>query len=113
MDCYLLIFILIIFTILLLFLGAVGYHHIFGTDAVDSFYGAALTMSGLSQEIPPKTAQEKLFVAVFALFSIGLYLVVIAAIIAVVLEPLISETLAQSRAEITPSSLVSIETSAK
>ena len=81
--------IVIIIAIILIFLGAAGYHYILGKDMDDAFYLSALTMSSLSLETKPKNTNEKIFVAIYTLVSIGFYLILIAAIIACFLEPII------------------------
>ncbi len=81
--------ILLIVAIVLIFIGALGYHHVSGSNWVDSFYASALTMAGLSLEVKPKTNNEKIFIAVFTLISVGFYLIFIAAVLASLLEPII------------------------
>ncbi len=85
--------IVIIFSIILLIIGAWGYRFILNRDWVDSFYLSALTMSGLSLEAKPEGRDQKIFVAVFTLLSVGLYLILIATIIACFLEPVFSNHL--------------------
>nr|QBK90920.1 MAG: uncharacterized protein LCPAC201_02210 [Pithovirus LCPAC201] len=83
------VIIVVIISIFLIFLGAAGYHYILGKDMDDAFYLSVLTMSGLSLETKPKNTNEKIFVAVYTLISIGFYLILIAAIIACFLEPIV------------------------
>jgi len=89
MNCYQLIVVLIVIFILILFIGAAGYHKLFDLNLVDSFYTAASTMTGLSQEVLPETNDQKIFIATYALLSIAFYLILVAAIIAIILEPII------------------------
>ncbi len=85
------VLIVIIFVIIiLLVIGAWGYHFILKEDWVDSFYLSALTMSSLSLEAKPKSRDQKIFIAIFTLLSIGVYLILIATIIACFLEPIFS-----------------------
>ncbi len=83
------VMIVIIISVILIFIGAAGYRYILGKEWDDSSYLSALTMSGLSLETKPKNINEKIFVAIFTLISIGVYLILIAAIIACFLEPII------------------------
>ncbi len=83
------VIIVIVISIILILIGAAGYHYILGKELGDSFYLSALTMSGLSLETKPKNINEKIFVAIYTLISIGVYLILIAAIIACFLEPII------------------------
>lgn len=83
--------IVLIVAIILIILGAIGFHFVIGEDWIDSFYLASLTMSSLSLETKPRSQGEKIFVALYTLVSIGFYLILIAAIIAAFLEPCISQ----------------------
>ena len=88
-SCKVLVIIIFV-AIVLLIVGALGYRFILGQDSVDSFYLSALTMAGLSLEVKPKTRDEKIFIAIFTLLSVGFYLILVATIIACFLEPVIS-----------------------
>jgi hypothetical protein len=79
----------LIIAVLIIFIGAIGYRYILGKEWDDSLYLAALTMSSLSLEAKPETQMAKLFVAIYTLISIGFYLILIAALIACFLEPMI------------------------
>ena len=83
--------IIIFLVIILILIGAWGYHLILKRDWIDSFYLSALTMSSLSLEAKPLNNDEKIFIAIFTLLSIALYLILIATIIACFLEPIISK----------------------
>lgn len=81
--------IIILISIFIFIIGMVGHRWMFDLNWVDSFYSTALTMAGLSLEVKPETNCQKIFLAVLTLLSVGFYLVVIAAIIACILEPVL------------------------
>lgn len=85
------VLVIVILAVLLFLFGMFGYHKLFKLDWVDSFYAAALTMAGLSLEVAPETSDQKVFVGIFTLFSVGLYLILIAAVIACLLKPSINK----------------------
>ena len=84
--------IVIIVALILLILGTVGYHYVTEQDWIHSFYASALTMAGLSLEVKPQTTAEKIFIAIFTLMAVGCYLVLIAASMTSLLEPVIAKT---------------------
>lgn len=84
---------IIIVAVLLYLLGAWGYRILLDKDWLDSFYLSALTMAGLSLEVKPVTATQKIFIAIFTLVSVALYLVLVATIIACFLEPILLKPL--------------------
>lgn len=90
---YRVLIIVIIIVILVLFLGILGYHYILKQDWAESFYLATLTMTSLSLEIKPQEMGEKIFIAFITLVSVGLYLILIATIIACFLEPALKKNL--------------------
>ncbi len=83
--------IIIILAIVLFIIGMIGYYFVLEENIIDSFYITALTMAGLSLEVKPKTTDQKVFIAIFTILSVGFYLVLIAAIIACLLEPVIAQ----------------------
>ncbi len=89
--------IIILVAIILIFIGALGYRYLSDKDWTHSFYASALTMAGLSLEVRPQTNQEKIFIAIFTLLSVGFYLILVAAIIACLLEPVIKTEIGNYR----------------
>lgn len=81
------VLIVVIIVILVFLYGVYGFSVLFQKSFVDSLYITALTMSGLSLEVKPECDDQRLFVAFFTLLSIGLYLILVAAIIACLLQP--------------------------
>jgi len=86
------VLIIIIIGIILFLLGMFGYRVLFDFSWVDSFYATALTMSGLSLEIKPTRCDQKIFIAIFTLLSVGFYLIIVAAIIAAFIQPSFDNT---------------------
>jgi len=86
-----LIIMFIIFYFLTLFIGAFGIHYLMGSSWGDSFYDAALIISSISIEIHPVTPVQKFFIAVYVTISIAVYLVLVSAFIALLLEVFLFE----------------------
>lgn len=83
------VLIVVIIGIILFLIGMFGYRILFKMDWTDSFYTTALTMAGLGLEVKPCRKDQKIFVGIFTLLSVGFYLIVIAAIIACMIQPFV------------------------
>lgn len=77
----------IILLIILIYLLVVwGVKLLFNLNWIDSFYYASLIMAGVSLEVKPETNSQKIFIAITTLVMVGLYLILIAVIIAYFLK---------------------------
>ncbi|MFO0787183.1 MAG: hypothetical protein U0573_12630 [Phycisphaerales bacterium] len=62
--------------------GAVGYHWLAELDWVDSYYNAAMILTGMGPASPPKNNAAKIFASGYALFSAVIFLSVASVLIA-------------------------------
>lgn len=84
------VLVIVVLAILLLLLGAFAYRTLFKLSWTDAFYAASVTMAGLSLEVRPTRNDQKVFVAIFTLLSVALYLILVAALIACLLQPFLN-----------------------
>ena len=75
----------LIFIVIALYAGMLGYHHYEGMSWVDAFANASMILSGMGPLQPLQTVDGKLFAGFYALFS-GLAFIVL---IALVFSPII------------------------
>ncbi len=83
--------VIIVLAIILFIIGVAGYHLILEEDVVHSIYATSLTMAGLSLEAKPQRNDQKIFISIFTILSVGFYLIFIAAIIACLLQPFFAD----------------------
>lgn len=73
-------------TLLSLFIGMLGYHHIEKMSWVDAYVNAAMILSGMGPVKELKTDAGKIFAGSYALFSGIIFLIVMAIIFAPVIH---------------------------
>ena len=84
-----------LFTIIALLVGMIGYHKFEHLSWIDSFANASMILSGMGQLNPLKTSGGKIFASCYALFS-GLAFI---ASIAVILSPVFHRFLVKAHLE--------------
>ncbi len=84
------IFIFVIILIVIVYLiGVWGYRILFNDSWIDSFFNSAVNITGLNLEVKPVTSSQKIFLTFLTLIGISLYMIFIATVIAIFLEPII------------------------
>lgn len=71
----------IVFLLVALYGGMLGYHYVVGLAWVDAYENAAMILSGMGPLVAPATAAGKIFAGSYALFS-GITVLAIAGVIA-------------------------------
>lgn len=71
-----------IVTLMILFIGMMGYRYYEKTDWLDSYANASMIISGVGTLTNPVTSAGKLFVATYSIFGGGIYLLVVGVIFA-------------------------------
>src|ERR1700722_14820892 len=67
-------------TLLILLIGMIGHHLIEKNSWLDSYANSAMIISGVGTLVNPVTAEGKLFVATYAIFGGGSFLLVLGVI---------------------------------
>ena len=69
LSIYQLILLLIFLLVIILAIGAVGFHYISNLEWLDAFHSAALYLSGLGPIHEIKTQNEKIFSTIYAILA--------------------------------------------
>ena len=80
-----LLYLAIIFLLILVIAGSIGYCILFEVGVIESIYLSIVTMSSLSLEIRPSTDIQKVFVALYSIISIGVYLLFVSIFVAYII----------------------------
>lgn len=75
----------IVIFLVILALGTIGYHHIFGHDMYHSFYLCLCSASNLGLQVEVKTTKQKMFVALLGILTTCSYLIIIGVLTALII----------------------------
>lgn len=64
----------IVLFIIVIIVGTICYRYLFSLTWIDAFYNASLIMATLDLEVAGRTVAQKLFIVVYALFSVVILL---------------------------------------